>query len=361
MIALDLETTGLQPGFHGMASLGAVHMESGDEFYEKCKIHNGIEVSEKALEVNGFTEEELRQGDGKPISLVLKWFTNWAEDKSDEKQLLVGWNLPSFDLQFIEQDIASSRREKLFGHRYIDLHSMAFMLTKESLRSIDACSEFGVEPEPEPHNALEGAKMNVRLYNAMMSQLHDHGTEGIDSCILTASGKKVWFPNPNETMISLEDIAHGLSQTCRFAGQGNGFYSVGAHSISVAMMVEEEGGTKHECLQALLHDSAEAYLADVPGPAKMYLPDYQKLEKSLLSAIEDKFAPIDLVNLSPLVKYADRQHLYWEANQLFDNPEWTEKIQTDFLKGKNIITMPPMKTKLAFQEYYHELLDMDEE
>lgn len=363
MISVDLETTGLQPGKHDIASIGAVHVESGEEFYRECKIYNNTHISEKALEVNGFTEKQLREGKGISIGSAVLEFVRWVGSlgTEGEKEIAMGWNYGSFDNQFLEVHMGSKIREGLIGHRYIDLHSMLFTLTGESMKSYEACDYLGVEQEPEIHNALEGAKMNVRIYNAIMSRLHDHGTKDIDTWILTASGKKVHFNNSTKEMISLEDIAHGLSQTCRFAGQGNGFYSVGAHSISVAMMVHEAGGTRSECLQALLHDAAEAYLADVPGPAKIFLPDYQRLEKKLLGAIQEKFAPLDLVNLSPIVKWADRQHLHWEANQLFDNPDWTEEIDSDFLEDRKIITMQPMQTKLAFQEYYYELLDMDKE
>lgn len=359
MITLDLETTGLNPQRHGIASIGAVHVESGEEFYEECKIYNATEVSEKALEVNGFTEKQLREGKGIPIGQAVGKLISWCK-KFGLKQTVIGWNVGSFDIQFLEVGMGSDIRESVFGHRFIDLHSMVHAISGESMRSVDACEYLDVEKEPEVHNALEGAKMNLRIYNAVMNKLHDHGVEGIEHWIVTSSGKKFHFANPKPEMVALEDIAHGLAQTCRFGGQGNGFYSVGNHCISVALMVQEMGGNRIECLQALLHDAQEAYIADVPGPAKIYLPDYQRLEKRLADVIGQKFN-IDLIDLSPKVKYADRQHLFWEANQLLDNPEWTEKIQTDFLKGKSIITMPPMKTKLAFQEYYHDLLEMDKE
>ncbi len=90
--------------------------------------------------------------------------------------------------------------------------------------------------------------------------------------------------NPKCQEISIEDIAHGLSMICRFAGHTKYFYSVAEHSIITSYRVEN----KHK-LAALLHDASEAYLLDIPSPLKKKLRRYKNAEYKLMRIIAEKF------------------------------------------------------------------------
>lgn len=63
--------------------------------------------------------------------------------------------------------------------------------------------------------------------------------------------------------IRLEDIAHALSNLCRFTGHVREFYSVAEHSVWVSHLVPEWAAK-----YALIHDASEAYLQDIPRPLK---------------------------------------------------------------------------------------------
>jgi hypothetical protein len=75
------------------------------------------------------------------------------------------------------------------------------------------------------------------------------------------SGKCFDYRNPSA--LCIEDIAHALSNICRFGGQYPVFYSVAEHSLRLVDMVKEELK-----LFALLHDCAEAVIGDIPRPMK---------------------------------------------------------------------------------------------
>ena len=117
----------------------------------------------------------------------------------------------------------------------------------------------------------------------------------------TNAGNYISLTNPNPGEITIEDIATGLSNVCRFNGQLDRWYSVAEHSIHVAELVPKEYK-----LQALLHDATEAYICDVPTPLKHMLGDaYKNVESVLAAAIGRKFG-VNLLDLSDVVRQADR-------------------------------------------------------
>lgn len=74
--------------------------------------------------------------------------------------------------------------------------------------------------------------------------------------------------NPTPGDVHLEDIAHALAMTCRFGGHTPRHYSVAQHAVLVALLVLEASRRPDWALLALHHDSAEAYLGDIPRPIK---------------------------------------------------------------------------------------------
>jgi hypothetical protein len=130
--------------------------------------------------------------------------------------------------------------------------------------------------------------------------------------IETWSGNTLFLPDADLDAICIEDIAHSLSNVCRFAGHVDQFYSVAEHSINVAWIVPRE----HQ-LQALLHDATEAYICDIPTPFKRMLPEYAVLEDNLWGTIAKRFGvPVEL---SFEVKEADRIMLMTERDALKKN------------------------------------------
>lgn len=127
--------------------------------------------------------------------------------------------------------------------------------------------------------------------------------------IETWSGLDLYMPDPDPESILITDIAHALSQVCRFAGHVDRFYSVAEHSIHVSYAVPPE-----HALQALLHDATEAYLCDIPTPFKRMIPQYAVLEDNLWTVIAKKFGvPVEL---HETVKFADRMLLLSERDAL---------------------------------------------
>ena len=140
----------------------------------------------------------------------------------------------------------------------------------------------------------------------------------------TYSGGKFWAVDPRPEEVVIEDIAHALSNMCRYAGHCNKFYSVAEHSVLVSEWLLNNGHS-HHALWGLLHDASEAYLVDIPRPIKPSLTNYYDLEAELMKVICEKYGLE--AEMPDIVKYADNHILADERNQnmkmtTISNIEW---------------------------------------
>ena len=154
--------------------------------------------------------------------------------------------------------------------------------------------------------------------------------------------------DPREEDILIQDIAHHLSNICRFTGAVTRFMSVAQHSVHVSYLVPQ----KH-ALQALLHDASEAYLCDLPKPIKE-LPDmepYRKAEDNLQRLIFRRFKVPE--EMHPSVHKADMRALATEFRDLMANYPLSK------LYGKpdkdTIVPLTPTRANQLFMTRYHEL------
>lgn len=169
----------------------------------------------------------------------------------------------------------------------------------------------------------------------------------------TYSGVKFFPLEANPKDICLVDIAHALSNICRFNGHSRFFYSVGQHCILVSQELKVRGFDDKTQLYGLLHDAAEAYLCDLPRPIKHNIAQYEQYEKELQQVIWKAFklAPPDEV-VWERVKAADDDVMYLEVTKLFDNP-W---IGLNSKIGVNIEKMTNTQVKGKYVDTYFDLL-----
>lgn len=95
--------------------------------------------------------------------------------------------------------------------------------------------------------------------------------------IETYTGRKFYPLFPDVSAISIIDVAHALSNQCRYSGHVRDFYSVAQHSCLLATHAERKmKAPPIDCLQILTHDAPEGYLVDIARPVKQYMPEYRK-------------------------------------------------------------------------------------
>ena len=102
----------------------------------------------------------------------------------------------------------------------------------------------------------------------------------------TYTGRAFWPLKPDSRDVTIIDIAHHLSQQCRYAGATAWPYSTAQHCCLLADYVQEKmGGTPLDCLQILMHDAAEAFLVDMPRPVKQFMPEFRKWDNAINNCI----------------------------------------------------------------------------
>lgn len=148
--------------------------------------------------------------------------------------------------------------------------------------------------------------------------------------IRTYSGLKFYPLDPRPEDVRIVDIAHHLSNQCRWAGAVKTHYSVALHSMHVSMMTHKE-----HALAGLLHDASEAYLCDMPKPAKLGMPEYQSIEDRLQEVIAKALG--FQYPFSEEVKQADQAALFLESQYFFE-----------FDRGEILVVEPPRHCNWSF-------------
>ncbi len=180
------------------------------------------------------------------------------------------------------------------------------------------------------------------------------------SFMTTSRGNKFFPLEPARTVFDIKDVAHALSNLCRFGGHVKKFYSVAQHSILVADIVKAQGGDADAELWALMHDSTEAYMVDMPTPIKAVIKGYSDMEHRLMSYLINGFAlpnHKDMGQLPDVVKFADAVALVTEARQLMHGglKDWDLKFKTLKPHATTIYPVSPARAEKAFLARYRKI------
>lgn len=109
--------------------------------------------------------------------------------------------------------------------------------------------------------------------------------ERVGDYIQVNSGRRFYVLDPRAEDITMIDVAHALSNLCRFTGHGDRFYCVGEHSIQCARVARKLGYSTLIQLYCLLHDGSEAVVNDLARPVKQNIPQYKEVEDRIMAVI----------------------------------------------------------------------------
>lgn len=169
--------SGLNPKEHAICSIGAVDFKNPKRtFYLECCIPKDAKAHPQALEVNGFTEEQIRD-ESKPSEVeAVKKFIEWC--KESDEITIAGQNV-FFDRSFLLDVCEKNNIYWPFKHRIVDSHSATYahmransfevpISDRISSINLDKCAKYvGLTEEPRPHNALTGAKFEAEVFSRL--------------------------------------------------------------------------------------------------------------------------------------------------------------------------------------------------
>jgi hypothetical protein len=147
----------------------------------------------------------------------------------------------------------------------------------------------------------------------------------------TYSGRKFFPFAPRVEDVFIEDIAHSLSMMCRYNGHCTKFYSIAEHSLHVSRLIDGAGR-----LEGLLHDAAECYISDIPGPIKRALPDLVEIEDRIFEVVAKRFdlqspLPLSIKRADLAVTAAEKRQIMMEMNEPwpFELPEPDQRTKIE--------------------------------
>lgn len=165
------------------------------------------------------------------------------------------------------------------------------------------------------------------------------------------SGNLFSYHEPHVGEVDILDIASPLSKICRFAGHIPVFYSVAQHAVNTSLIVPPE-----HAFTALMHDTAEAFMNDLPTPLKAAVPAFKALEEKIEADMARRFG--FEYPLPPEVKLADLQMLAIEKHYIkADQSHWSvlDGIEWEHITDCHLMPWQPDVAREAFLERYFEL------
>ena len=184
--------------------------------------------------------------------------------------------------------------------------------------------------------------------------------------IQTFTGKRIYPFDPDPDLICIEDIAHALSNICRFTGHVKHFYSVAQHSVIVANAIPDSLGVPHTnelYLQALLHDAQEYLFSDLSRPLKRSLSKNNPIltgEERAQKIIFEKFglSYSDIRKNSKYVKRMDEIVLMIEGRELMGNTIGWHDTTEILIPSWGIEPFQPEQAEQLFLDSLHRIINI---
>lgn len=177
MIVVDGEFSGLDPNTHAILSLGAIDMnDPSREFYGECQLPDWATTDPIAMQINGFSDEEIHDETKKTLGELAQEFIAWADAAQD--RTLAGQNVWN-DWAMLNAAFQRNEIDWDLGHRILDLHSVVYAHMMANNKEIPVannmsavnshyiCEYVGLPNEVDPHNALTGAKWEAEAFSRL--------------------------------------------------------------------------------------------------------------------------------------------------------------------------------------------------
>lgn len=174
---IDVETTGLLPGYHEMIDIGIVMTDLEgiilDSLFLRIKPDHPERLSDKAYEINSFDPQRWQELGALHQVAAVDRIIAFHKKVAGEKQVLMAAYNCQFDAAFLDHLFRSANKtwRELYYYFVLDIPSMAWGLGLKDLTSDWILDHYNIPDEPhiaELHTGITGAKVNVRIYRALL-------------------------------------------------------------------------------------------------------------------------------------------------------------------------------------------------
>ena len=216
-VILDTETTGLSVrDGHRIVEIGCIELDNliptNNKFH--CYLNPERKVSQKALEIHGYTDEFLSTQ--KKFSEVVDDFLNFVENK-----ILVIHNA-EFDLLHLNNELALLGKNKLNNENVVDTLALARDKFPGSSTSLDAlCKRYRVDnSQRTQHTALIDCDLLAKVYINLLDQKEpslNFKNENNEKTIINSNDikqyyKKIIKPTEEELKLHKEYLKKSLKK-----------------------------------------------------------------------------------------------------------------------------------------------------
>tara|TARA_B100001540_G_C15615779_1_gene555231 strand:+ start:148 stop:816 length:669 start_codon:yes stop_codon:yes gene_type:complete len=216
-VVLDTETTGLSvKEGHRIVEIGCIELDNliptKNNFH--CFLNPGRKVSDKALEVHGYTDQFL--SDKKKFIEIADDFLSFIKDK----KLII--HNAEFDLGHLNNELKIAGKEKIDNENVIDTLDLAREKFPGSTISLDAlCKRYRIDnSRREKHSALIDCELLTKVYINLVDQKEptlnfiSNNKNIIQKTSIKSNNyfKKVVQPTPEEIKAHKEFLKNNLKK-----------------------------------------------------------------------------------------------------------------------------------------------------
>ncbi|MEN8223018.1 MAG: exonuclease domain-containing protein [Acidobacteriota bacterium] len=168
---VDVETTGVIPGYHEMIDIGIVMTDLAgniiDSLFFRIQAKHPERSDPDALKVNSYNHKKWEQSGALTSGKAVKKIIDFVNKVKGNKTVMIVAHNSHFDTAFIDHLFRSEGRswEDIFYYYVLDIPSMAWGLGVTHSQIMD---HYNIKEEPHTHSGDNGAMLNVRVYKGIL-------------------------------------------------------------------------------------------------------------------------------------------------------------------------------------------------